>query len=184
MLWHPLPTPILIFAIVLFISYAFKHRSRGSNSYLRITGCPNTDPKRVKDLIADHDGYSAELYEVMACTKNTVKLSKKYVPGDRLKLVSDVCRICVEIDGINIGDLMDLNRNLNYKLPISVRYDGQHSKEIKSQLNNILKNNIPYKAYMIDRNIKMSDSDCLDWFAVVIFFKIPGIPPTKFDIKF
>lgn len=82
------------------------------------------------------------------------------------------------------GDKIELRLKDNFlKIFAFGEYLSETYLSDKSNLKMVFEQNIPYHSYIGGRyNCFMSDSN-FDYFTVIIFYKVDGIPPTKVNIQ-
>lgn len=163
MYYAPMSFPVLVFLIVAFICYMHKHRNKKVNlSPSFPKRAPRTIPSRIKAVVDEHRGFTAEIIDVCSYTLNTNPITMKHIPGDpvELKMVDD--NVAVFIDGAIITTLYCIE---------------------DSRLKQVVESGRKFYAYIFERDMEASNPNWMDFLKVIVFYKLDGVPPTIINLN-
>lgn len=121
----------------------------------------NTDIEELKKVVAEHDGCTAEVINLNVFGRKRVETFRLLSPGRKVELRMKKGDIKVFAYGEYISELI-------------VSPD--------SNLPRLFNENIAFDAYLGGREQVFMCDDTYDSCAIIVFYKIKGIPPTKVNV--
>lgn len=168
------PTP---FGLVLLGIFAFFHDTRKRRSkYRTVSTTPKPDiwedekkqyekqnVEAVNRMVAAHTDCTAEVFSVIALGWGQVNQFRKISPGEPVEIRRHKGWFKVFVENRYVCEL----------------YSGE-----QSLLPRIFDENIPFEAFLGGRNMQSAYRDTeRDFCSIIIFYRIPGVPPTKVNIE-
>lgn len=167
-----MPFPVMVLLIIAFICYMHKTKPKPkpkskSNPYDDLMESDTRDltPRErenisvMKKLVAQYEGYSAEVFDISVFGRRNVETFRIFSPGRKLELKK--------------SDNMFYDV-LAYGKPVADIYTPA-----PSNLPKLFDKNIPFDAYLGGRNLDYIYNDEIDFASIIIFYKIGEVPPTK-----
>ena len=168
MYYGPAPLPLMIFAIVGFLVYLYKHRTpaRKCNEILSAhTSEEKSNVLAMEKVVAAHEEYSAEVFNISVFGRRKVETFRLLSPGDKVELrLKRGCNACVDV--LAFGE-----------------YITDFIPDLGSNLLRLLKEKRQFDAYLGGRDLTFRYNDEYDACSIIIFFKLDGVPPTHVNLK-
>lgn len=176
MYYAPMPFPVMVLLIIAFICYMHKTKPKPkpkskSNPYDDLMESEPRDltPRErenisvMKKLVAQYEGYSAEVFDIWVDGRRKVETFRIFSPGRKVELKK--------------------SSNFVYKVLAYGKPVADIYTPAPSNLPKLFDNNIPFDAYLGSRNSSFLGWDDLDLCQIIVFYKIDGVPPTTVYIK-
>ena len=146
-MYGPLPLPILILCVVSFAGYLFKYRKRR----LPLSRPPKikNDYTRVNDIFKSKEGFTTESSQMYVLNPVTANFSSQRQLGTKVWFTIDEGRLY---------------------LMINTRRICAAYFEYGSNVENIVKKDLPYEAYITDRETYAGT--LYDFFTVTVFYRL------------
>lgn len=149
MIYAPLPLPILILCIVSFCVFVFKTRKPARTTPSPMPTVPRNSYSSVRATEDAHKGYQKETAEVSVLDTSLSRITLKQPLGTPVSLVFKNNGLYLVVDNHHISRL-------------TIAFD--------SKVRHIVKNNLPYKAYITDR--QQECSGFYDFITLTIYYKL------------
>ncbi len=117
----------------------------------------------IKRVVDQHEDCTAEVVNLMVKGSRRVKISHRLKPGDRVELRLGKEGVELFAEDRYLADL--------FLLPEDSRIPG------------ILRDGITYEAFLGGRDKVLSFNPEADFISIIVFYKLPGVPPVKVDLK-
>lgn len=174
MYYAPMPFPVMALLIIAFICYMHKTRPKtktkpksNSNPYDDLMECDTRDltPQErenisvMKKLVAQYEGYSAEVFDIWVDGRRKVETFRIFSPGRKVELKK--------------------SSNVIYRVLAFGKPVADIITPTSSNLPKLFDENIPFDAYLGGRDLDYIYNDEIDFASIIIFYKIAEVPPTK-----
>ncbi len=175
MYYAPMPFPVLVLLIVVFIVYMYKTRPKtprmSTEEMIEIITNPPPEPPTERDrenvramerLVAQYEGYSAEVFDIYTSGRRNVETIRLLRPGDEIEL-----RQSIEV----FFDVLAFGKKVSLLFVPDT-----------SNLPRIFKEKIPYFAYLGGRSKTFQYERTFDLSRIIVFYKMEGVPPTRVNL--
>ena len=117
----------------------------------------------MQDIIAQHSDCTAEVVNVFVSGEENARVSNSVGVGDRVALsIDEDDFVCLKIGGHNVAEILALPES--------------------SQIPALIKGGSNMVVFVGGRNVGMV-SDTTDCLSLIVFYHLPGVPPTKVSLE-